>query len=453
MANLKRVVSSRRSPASPSSDSAPGSPGASGSPQVAPRAPASTGAGDTARPRRAERRLLRVASGRPGSAPVESPVVAQGDGVVQADSERREIEGPSMDFPVPRLQIPTIINPLASSPIAHERLAQILAAAVKAQAAMRELRQCCSGTGIHRNDHDDLTESVRFEVDEEALIFESFDGDLFHRIRQHDGIAEEDFVRGISDLLPMPANSKSGQVFCQSSDRLLVVKTVREHEGDALRQVLPEYAREVTTRRSLMARYLGLYRIVSEGTTGAPYVVVMASVFGSNAAQVVFDLKGSTLGRDGEGGVRKDNDWVMANRRVLLGPEDHQQVVAAHRADSQWLSKWNFMDYSLLLGLRATAPEKQGSLGFGCWMPTTDGAAICFGMVDLLTEYDLVKQGEAAWRSLQGAVFGGEASCVNPETYARRQHKFLVDQVLGRQQQKRAEATPFPKPTEALRRE
>jgi len=77
----------------------------------------------------------------------------------------------------------------------------------------------------------------------------------------------------------------------------------------------------------------------------------------------MFDLKGSTVGREAtpeereRNAVMKDNDLTMDNVVMRLG-KNRDVFVNTLREDALWLASHNIMDYSLLLGIHYDDHQK-----------------------------------------------------------------------------------------------
>jgi len=74
---------------------------------------------------------------------------------------------------------------------------------------------------------------------------------------------------------------------------------------------------------TLLVRYYGLYEIKSENKKRYDAFVIMGNCFETDKTiHEIYDLKGSTYGRENKGlGVKKDLDFIKSNLRIKLGPQ------------------------------------------------------------------------------------------------------------------------------------
>lgn len=245
----------------------------------------------------------------------------------------------------------------------------------------------------------------------------------------------------------MSTNSKSGEFFFFSGDRLFLIKTISEDEGKLLFNMLPGYQEHIRTKpESLIVRYAGLYCLELAGI-GKKYFSIMASVFDPAVPiHSTFDLKGSMFKRKKKEGeqIGKDEDWVTSQQRLHVSREIGSDLCAAHEQDAAFLMQHEVMDYSLLIGINNDGrgpPDGDGHQpesgdgwrngsgpGGGIW--SRDSQKLYFvGTIDFLIRYSVSKQGEHFLRFAQG--HSEDASCVDPACYAKRQVRFVRDQVIS----------------------
>mmetsp|Transcript_64850 Transcript_64850/g.141306 ORF Transcript_64850/g.141306 Transcript_64850/m.141306 type:complete len:958 (-) Transcript_64850:126-2999(-) len=241
--------------------------------------------------------------------------------------------------------------------------------------------------------------------------------------------------RGAEAYKSMSTNSKSGEFFFFSADKRFIIKTISEHEGEVLFRMMPEYQCHLRrVPRSLIVRYGGLYR-AEMPDMGWLYFTVMASVFDPEYPPgEMFDVKGSTFKRKAKQGekVGKDEDWCGRSRRLNLDLAAMREFRAAHEQDAAFMMAFGVMDYSLLIGIHTLAdcegPQGSGwREGGGMWSNTAPEIYFV-GLIDFLISYGVKKQTENLARTLQG--HGEDASCVDPETYALRQVRFVRSSIL-----------------------
>jgi hypothetical protein len=80
----------------------------------------------------------------------------------------------------------------------------------------------------------------------------------------------------------------------------------------------------------------------------------MNNLFSSFKMDLTFDLKGSKEGRFAKNGEKVLKDLDVLDRNTKINFEQKEQLLFLKQIslDTQFLSKWNVMDYSLLLGIK-----------------------------------------------------------------------------------------------------
>lgn len=190
---------------------------------------------------------------------------------------------------------------------------------------------------------------------------------LFGILREGAGVDERMFQRSIDadQLISLSADSKSGQAFWQSSDGLVVLKTIKHYECINLRRIIDPYAAHVLQDHSCIAGVLGLYRVRLRHSRRPVYLLACKNVYHSRsdnnriAPRTRYDLKGSTVGRakSASSSVLKDLDLIRSDRCFKLGTDSKLALMHALERDSQFLSRFRFMDYSLLVDVEETPPH------------------------------------------------------------------------------------------------
>jgi len=139
-----------------------------------------------------------------------------------------------------------------------------------------------------------------------------------------------------------------------------MIKTISKEEAKFLRKILPAYYLHILKYPdTLINRFYGMHRVKPHAKDEFRFLV-MGSVFYTNLPiHVVFDLKGSTLGREcsekekktRELPILKDNDFTEMKQTINLGKTLADKFSAQIEADSKLLSELGIMDYSLLVGI------------------------------------------------------------------------------------------------------
>lgn len=315
---------------------------------------------------------------------------------------------------------------------------------------------------------------------------------VFRNLRERFGIDDLDYKESMTRSQPIAVESpgKSGAKFYQSYDRLFIIKTLTSEEVERMHSFLKQYHPYIVERhgKTLLPQYLGMYRLTVDGMEH--YVVAMRNVFSNHLTMhKKFDLKGSTVDREAsdkekEKGLPtfKDNDFVQAGTKILIGNDGKEKLLETLNADVGFLTNLNLMDYSLLVGIHDCAKaeteeltnENNGGGGaddededesdFGGeripWgttppdsphtlnretslqydgaiipeldiyaIPSADNAPVkeiyFIALIDVLTHYGVKKQAAKAAKTVKyGANVDGISTC-DPEQYGKRFIEFL----------------------------
>eukprot|EP01062_Namystynia_karyoxenos_P000469 TRINITY_DN10160_c0_g1_i2.p1 TRINITY_DN10160_c0_g1~~TRINITY_DN10160_c0_g1_i2.p1 ORF type:complete len:413 (+),score=120.81 TRINITY_DN10160_c0_g1_i2:69-1241(+) len=224
--------------------------------------------------------------------------------------------------------------------------------------------------------------------------------------------------------------SLHGSVFVGSScGRWLLKVGVSDAELRLLVQLLEEYTAHIAAAPSLLVPYLGLFSCHWAGGSRRNFVLMPSLV--CPLAKCVYDLKGSTEGRDAKRGDKKravpllkDNDFrkLRQKERPAVAPEGAAALAAAAARDAEWLRARNILDYSLVCVVCAPGPEP-AQLATDCGrfvLPLKGGGGfVRCGVIDYLTIFTGAKEAVTSLKSFFGAKTG-DGSCVPPAEYAPR---------------------------------
>lgn len=158
----------------------------------------------------------------------------------------------------------------------------------------------------------------------------------------------------------MGSPGKSGSFFYYSQDYRFIIKTIHHSEHLFLRSILKHYYTHIRNHpNTILSRFIGLHRVkLPRGRK--IHFVVMGNIFPpSKDIHEIYDLKGSTLGRQvtpeeirtNPRVVRKDLNWIQSGHRLYLGPEKRGLLMEQLIEDVSFLEKLFIMDYSLLVGI------------------------------------------------------------------------------------------------------
>jgi hypothetical protein len=158
----------------------------------------------------------------------------------------------------------------------------------------------------------------------------------FTSLRGMFGITEKAFRKSLLESGPyvsFQSNSKgaarAGAIFFFSRDGAFLVKSIKRDEGAALLHVLPKYCSFMkgNGQRSLLTRFCGMYDVCFGGKCWT--LVVMNAVFPAGSSQrlsEIFDLKGSSVGRESSEEERKER----GRKAVLKDLDLVRESMAAH---------------------------------------------------------------------------------------------------------------------------
>lgn len=186
---------------------------------------------------------------------------------------------------------------------------------------------------------------------------------VFKELRKIFKIDAADYLVSLTGkyvLSEVGSPGKSGSFFYYSQDYRFIIKTIRHTEHKVMRKALKNYHEHVKNNpNTLLSRFFGLHRVkLSKGKK--IHFVVMGNIFPlSKDIHEIYDLKGSTLGRQTTvkaittnlRAVRKDLNWLRSGRSLVLDQGKKETLMDQLMIDCDFLQKNNIMDYSLLVGI------------------------------------------------------------------------------------------------------
>ncbi|KAJ3189807.1 Phosphatidylinositol-4-phosphate 5-kinase [Gaertneriomyces sp. JEL0708] len=204
----------------------------------------------------------------------------------------------------------------------------------------------------------EVTPAAKFEFE-----YKDYAPWVFREIRKKAGIEPADYLTSLTEkyiLSEISSAGKSGSFFYYSSDYRFIIKTIHPHELRVFLKMIENYHQHICDNpNSLLCRIYNLARVkLPHGRK--VHFVVMGNVFPPNKdIHEVYDLKGSTFGReypedlakDDPRAVLKDLNWINRGKKLELGPQKRQLLVEQLERDVEFLVKHKIMDYSLLIGI------------------------------------------------------------------------------------------------------
>lgn len=204
----------------------------------------------------------------------------------------------------------------------------------------------------------ELTPSAKYD-----FKFKDYSPWVFRHLRSIFGLDPGDYLMSLTSkyiLSELGSPGKSGSFFYFSRDYKYIIKTIHHAEHKLLRRILREYYKHVLENpHTLISQFYGLHRVK------IPYgrkihFVVMNNLFPPHRdIHQMFDLKGSTIGRDfreedlakNPRATLKDLNWLRRNQRLELGPGKREAFVEQMKKDVSLLQRLHIMDYSMLVGI------------------------------------------------------------------------------------------------------
>ncbi|KAI8820749.1 uncharacterized protein EV422DRAFT_496571 [Fimicolochytrium jonesii] len=167
-------------------------------------------------------------------------------------------------------------------------------------------------------------------------------------------------VTGKYILSELGSPGKSGSFFYYSSDYRYIIKTIKRAEKKAFMRIIHWYYEHCRiNQNTTLCRILGLHRVKLKGHRKLHFIVMLNVFPGNKDIHEMYDLKGSTVGRefpeelakDDPRAVLKDINWMNRGRKLELGPKKAQLLTEQLEKDVKFLADHNIMDYSLLVGI------------------------------------------------------------------------------------------------------
>jgi 1-phosphatidylinositol-4-phosphate 5-kinase len=204
----------------------------------------------------------------------------------------------------------------------------------------------------------ELTPSAKYD-----FKFKDYSPWVFRHLRAIFGLDPADYLVSLTSkyiLSELGSPGKSGSFFYFSRDYKYIIKTIHHAEHKLLRRILRDYYNHVVNNpNTLISQFYGLHRVK------IPYgrkihFVVMNNLFPPHRdIHQMFDLKGSTIGRDfkeedlvnNPRATLKDLNWLRRNYHLEFDARVRQIFLDQMKKDVALLQRLHIMDYSLLVGM------------------------------------------------------------------------------------------------------
>ncbi|KAK7888091.1 Phosphatidylinositol-4-phosphate 5-kinase [Exophiala xenobiotica] len=215
----------------------------------------------------------------------------------------------------------------------------------------------------------ELTPSAKYD-----FKFKDYAPWVFRHLRAIFGLDPADYLVSLTSkyiLSELGSPGKSGSFFYFSRDYKYIIKTIHHAEHKLLRRILRDYYRHVVDNpNTLISQFYGLHRVK------IPYgrkihFVVMNNLFPPHRdIHQMFDLKGSTVGRDlseeelanNPRATLKDLNWLRRDMHLEFGAHTRQIFLGQLKKDVALLQRLQIMDYSLLVGIHDLAKGNEENL-------------------------------------------------------------------------------------------
>lgn len=199
---------------------------------------------------------------------------------------------------------------------------------------------------------------------------------------------------------PFIKGNNSSLIF-YTSDFAYTVKIINKNEFNTLNFILDDYYNYLmSTNYSFLVKIFGCYE-----TKNLKFIVMENKLKGLENIQI-FDLKGFDIKRESKNNyIKKEKDWLKLNTKI----QTDELILRCIEKDLMFLKKKNIMDYSLIIGM-------------------TDNKDFNFGIIDILTTYNISKKIEFMFNML--CLCTSKKSCTNPECYSKRFYKMILEHVF-----------------------
>jgi 1-phosphatidylinositol-4-phosphate 5-kinase len=311
----------------------------------------------------------------------------------------------------------------------------------------------------------------KLRAKDEEYDFMDYAPRVFYSIRKMFGVSQASFVQSlVKDGINggKLGEGKSGMLFFFSNDKRFILKTITRAELKFFRKILRSYYTHLTKNpHTLLSRFFGMYKLTMGNEAKSIRLIVMNNLFNTKyKLHEKYDLKGSTRNRyvdtekEGTGGVLKDLNYKS---KMFMGKFQKDAAILQMTRDTEFLTKNNIMDQSLLLGvhngeeadakaIKGYVPTSRKDLAapllnvkpqledlFNCFQ-RDDGGLRSFsdeegpkshlyflGIIDILQEFNAKKRFESTYKGIR---FNKKAiSAVSSKEYGARFLDYMTNQI------------------------
>lgn len=224
------------------------------------------------------------------------------------------------------------------------------------------------------------------------------------------------------------SSGKSDSHFLSSKSNKYLFKTLQQSELEFSQTFITSYSEYVLNNpESYLYRIIGIFTIKKFKAWKKVkfHLLMMEDVLdGFDDFDLVFDLKGSTVGRKNSANAKKMNpfkdlDFIDSGVKIRVGDEEKRKFLEIIRQDVEFLQRNGITDYSLVVGIK----ESDGK-GKERWLRSQCGRFwYGFGIIDVFTKFGYKKHLEMIFKN---SLFGDGVSCCTPEKYGQRFLEFIT---------------------------
>jgi 1-phosphatidylinositol-4-phosphate 5-kinase len=227
----------------------------------------------------------------------------------------------------------------------------------------------------------------------------------------------------------MKSAGKSDGNFLLTNSQKFLFKSISDSEFEFLESFIEKYSSYVKeNKETFICKVFGVFtlkKFKEWKRRKLRFLMMKFLLQGFDDSDLVFDLKGSTVGRNNFQACQtmnplKDLNFIESGLRIDLNEKDKERVIHQLTNDCEFLQKLSIIDYSLIVAIkRITSQDRQKGSGF---FSKCGEFYYVFGIIDYFTVFGYRKQLEMIFKN---SVYGSGVSCCPPDQYASRFMTFI----------------------------
>lgn len=209
-----------------------------------------------------------------------------------------------------------------------------------------------------------------------------------------------------------------------TKDEKYVIKTISKQERIVfLKRLLDSYIQRVTEQaKSKLIRILGVFKVLPSNVC----FILMERSGSVSSDCLLYDLKGSTVDRFvsdyQSSSVLKDLNFITSGVKVILEPEESEELIQILKDDFRVLRNVGVMDYSVLMFLYKNQRNQERPCKYQHYCV---GETIVISVIDLFQVYNSSKAIERWYKIYIRRVSKQMLSAISPQEYYERIVKFI----------------------------